>query len=381
MPEPQSHHNPAATPETPLLLLDRERLDANIARMRERLSAFPLTFRPHVKTSKCLEVTERLFDGGRGPITVSTLAEADYFFAAGYRDILYAVGIVPNKFAHAAALLRAGAALKLILDSPEAAHALAAYAATQDQQFSVLLEIDCDGHRSGLAPASPLLPQIATVLRDGGVTLLGVMTHAGSSYDSRSTAAITQCARLERDGVRQAAALLAQSGFPVATVSVGSTPTALFAEDFDGITEVRAGVFIFFDLVMHGIGVCRLEDIAVSVLTTVIGHQSDKGWIIVDAGWMALSRDRGTAAQPLDQGYGVVCDAHGVPIDGLIVSAVNQEHGIVSHRSGGEAPRLPVGTQLRILPNHACATAAQFSGYHVITGDQPMPFWPRLPAR
>jgi len=368
--------------ETPLLLLDRDRLDANVARMRARLSAFPVTFRPHVKTSKCLAVTERLFDGGRGPITVSTLSEADFFFAAGYRDILYAVGIVANKFAHAAALLRAGAQLKLILDSLDAARALVAYAATQDQPFAVLLEIDCDGHRAGLAPTSPLLPQIAAVLRAGGVQLLGVMTHAGSSYDSRSALQLTRCARQERDGVRQAAALLAESGFPVATVSVGSTPTALFAEDFDGITEVRAGVFVFFDLVMHGIGVCRIDDIAVSVLTTVIGHQAEKGWIIVDAGWMALSRDRGTAGQPLDQGYGVVCDVHGRPIADWIVSAVNQEHGIVSRRGGpGDALSLPIGTQLRILPNHACATAAQFGGYHVIAADAPLQFWPRLSGR
>src|SRR5471030_1595772 len=176
MDQAQSRNGPLPMLETPLLLLDRDRLDANLARMRGRLSAFPLTLRPHVKTSKCLAVVERLFDGGRGPITVSTLAEADFFFAAGYRDILYAVGIVANKFAHAAALLRAGAALTLILDSLDAAHALVAYAATQEQQFSVLLEIDCDGHRSGLAPASPLLAQIAAVLRDGGVRLLGVMT-------------------------------------------------------------------------------------------------------------------------------------------------------------------------------------------------------------
>jgi D-serine deaminase-like pyridoxal phosphate-dependent protein len=367
--------------ETPLLLLDRDRLDANLARMRARLSAFPVTLRPHVKTNKCLQVTERFFDGGRGPITVSTLREAEYFLAAGYRDILYAVAIVPNKFAHAAALLREGAALTLILDSLDAAQALAAYAATQEQQFSVLLEIDCDGHRSGLAPDAPLLPQIAALLRAGGVTLQGVMTHAGSSYDCRTTDEITLCARRERDAVRQAAARLADAGFPITTVSVGSTPTALFAADFDGITEVRAGVYAFFDLVMHGLGVCRLEDIAVSVLTTVIGHQAEKGWTIVDAGWMALSRDRGTASQALDQGYGVVCDVHGRPIPGLIVSAANQEHGIVTRRPGsaaGAAPPLPIGTQLRILPNHACATAAQHGGYHVIGGAGPMQFWPRI---
>ena len=149
----------------------------------------------------------------------------------------------------------------------------------------------------------------------------------------------------------------------------------------DGVTEVRAGVYMFFDLVMAGIGVCKLEDIALSVLTSVIGHQSDRNWIITDAGWMALSRDRGTATQRVDQGYGVVCDLAGRPIDDLIVVATNQEHGIVSSRSGGamELERFPVGTLLRILPNHACATAAQHDRYHVIAGEPVVETtWPRF---
>jgi D-serine deaminase-like pyridoxal phosphate-dependent protein len=154
-------------------------------------------------------------------------------------------------------------------------------------------------------------------------------------------------------------------------VSVGSTPTALLADNLAGVTEVRAGVYVFFDLVMAGLGVCAPEDVAISVLATVIGHQRDKGWTIVDAGWMALSRDRGTAAQAVDQGYGLVCDLHGVAFDGFIVSGANQEHGIISHRSGraGRLLDLPVGAQLRILPNHACATAAQYDAYQVLGDD------------
>ena len=153
-------------------------------------------------------------------------------------------------------------------------------------------------------------------------------------------------------------------------VSVGSTPTAHFAEKLDGVTEVRAGVFVFFDLVMAGIGVCRVEDIALSVLATVNGHRADKGWTLIDAGWMAMSRDRGTAKQPLDQGYGLVCDLDGRPIPDLIVVDTHQEHGVIAHRSGGKAPALPVGTRLRILPNHACATGAQHEGYNVVEGEQ-----------
>ena len=104
---------------------------------------------------------------------------------------------------------------------------------------------------------------------------------------------------------------------------------------------------------------------------TVIGHRPDRGWILVDAGWMAMSRDRGTAAQAVDQGYGLVCDAGGRPYPDLIMGDANQEHGILSLREGAAAglPDLPVGSQVRLLPNHACATAAQFDRYHVLDDD------------
>lgn len=365
--------------ETPALLLDRARMDRNIARMRTHLASLGVRMRPHVKTSKCLEVARRLFDDGRGPITVSTLREARFFLEHGFTDILYGVAIAPNKFAQAAELQRMGASLTLILDSLETARLLAGHALSQGQDFDVLLEIDCDGHRSGLAPGSPLIVEIARELRRGGIEVRGVMTHAGNSYNSKSIAEIEAYARQERDAVVLAAKTLRESGFAAPVVSVGSTPTALFATDLSGVTEVRAGVFVFFDLVMAGLGVCRLSDIALSVLTTVIGHQPDKGWTIVDAGWMALSRDRGTASQAVDQGYGVVCDADGVPLPDLIVVAANQEHGIVAARDGGAgAAPLPVGTQLRIVPNHACATAAQHAGYHVTDGQAPTAYWPRF---
>jgi threo-3-hydroxy-D-aspartate ammonia-lyase len=140
-------------------------------------------------------------------------------------------------------------------------------------------------------------------------------------------------------------------------------------------------VYAFNDLVMHGVGVCGLGDIAFSVLGTVIGHQAAKGWLLVDAGWMAMSRDRGTAAHAIDWGYGAVCSEDGTPIEGLVMSGANQEHGIVSWRpgQGGDLlQRFPIGTRLRFLPNHACATAAQFPHYEVLRSDGTLARWPRF---
>lgn len=348
--------------ETPALLLDRAKLEANWRRMSARIAALGPALRLHVKTAKSLDVVRRLHGAARGPICVSTLKEAEIFGAAGYRDILYTVALAPNKLARATALAQGGMRLSVIVDNVELAQAVAG------APLDVLIEIDSDGHRAGLKPDDPRLIQVAKALAGGRASVAGVMTHAGASYNCTSIGAIRAFAAQERDAAVHAARRLRDAGFPAPVVSVGSTPTATHADDLAGVTEVRAGVFVFFDLVMAGIDVCATDDIALSVLATVIGHQEDKGWALTDAGWMALSRDRGTARQKLDQGYGLVCDAAGRPIEGLIVADANQEHGIVAHRSGDPAmlPDLPVGTLLRILPNHACATGAQHERYQVL---------------
>lgn len=204
-----------------------------------------------------------------------------------------------------------------------------------------------------------------------GVELAGVLTHAGESYALDTPDALVAAAEHERAEAVAAAEALRAAGHECPIVSAGSTPTAHFAEDLAGVTELRAGVYMFFDLVMHGVGVCRTDDIAISVLATVIGTKPERGWILVDAGWMALSRDRGTAAQEVDQGYGLVCDIRGCVHDDLIVSHASQEHGILAmrSRSGRPLPDLPIGSKVRILPNHACATASQHEVYHVVSGD------------
>lgn len=124
---------------------------------------------------------------------------------------------------------------------------------------------------------------------------------------------------------------------------------------------------------MAGLGVCPVEEIALSVLASVIGHQPAKGWTLIDAGWMAMSRDRGTAALPQDQGYGLVCDEHGVPFPDHIVIKASQEHGVIAPRpgSGAKPLDLPLGTKVRVLPNHACATAAQFDAYQLVNVERP----------
>ena len=365
---------------TPAALIDVRRMQTNIRRMQAHMNTLGVALRPHAKTAKCLPVTQAQNDAGAKGITVSTLKEAEQFFADGINDITYAVGITPSKLPQALGLMRRGCALNILTDSVESASAIAGFGQNNNAVFDVLIEIDTDGHRSGVPPESRELPDIAGALTAGGAQVKGVLTHAGSSYDLSERAALEALAEQERALCVRAAERLRQAGYACPVVSIGSTPTAIRAVSLAGVTETRAGVYVFFDLVMRNVGVCSMNDIALSVLTSVIGHQKEKGWAIVDAGWMAMSRDRGTARHGTDFGYGQVCSPDGAPMPEYIVSGANQEHGIVSLRDGMDAKiaeRFPVGSLLRILPNHACATGAQFPEYYALAEDD-MEVWPRF---
>ena len=367
---------------TPALILDRQRLEANAERMRERVRQFGVTLRPHVKTSKSIDVLRILAGGADIPITVSTLAEARYFLERGLRDILYAVGIAPVKLPQVAELLRAGCKLRVILDSPEAAEAVQAFGSAEGLTIEALIEVDTDGCRAGVAPEDDRLVEIAKRLCSGpGGRLAGVMTHAGGSYSARTLGEFEDIAERERAGAVAAAERLRAAGFPVDIVSVGSTPTVHYARTLEGVTEVRVGVYAFGDLVQVELGTCALDDIAISVVASVIGHSHTRGRVLVDAGFLALSRDRGTSDFPIDWGYGAVCDATtGELIENVRVESTNQEHGIITARSGElDWSRFPIGGRVRILPNHACATAAAYDRYFVTEGgDRIVDVWERV---
>lgn len=366
---------------TPAALIDVARMHHNIERMQQRMNALGVSFRPHVKTSKCEQVVRAQMEAGARGITVSTLKEAEQFFAGGVSDIVYAVGIAPTKLPQALALRRKGCDLKIVADSVACAEAIVAFGRDQEERFEVWIEVDVDGHRSGIEPDDDTLLTVATTLASGGMHLGGVLAHAGSSYDYDTHDDLVRIAEQERSRCVRAAERIRAAGLPCDVVSIGSTPTALAAEHLEGVTEVRAGVYVMFDLVMHNVGVNDTSEIALSVLTTVIGHQREKGWAIVDAGWMAMSRDRGTQRQKRDFGYGLVCRENGEVLSEYLMSGANQEHGIVS-RSGAPdheiEQRFPIGTRLRILPNHACATGAQHPAYQAVNADGSVETWPRF---
>lgn len=366
---------------TPRLILDADRLERNAARMRKRCDELGVTLRPHLKTAKSVDVARVAADGVHGPITVSTLAEAEYFAAAGWRDILYSTAITPAKLARADRIQREhGTRLLFVLDDADAVAAIGREATALDARFGILIEVDCGEHRSGTEPASDELVAIADTIRGFAphLELMGVMTHAGHSYAFDTPEPIRALAETERLAAVESAEHLRTCGHPCPIVSIGSTPTALFAEQLQGVTEVRAGIYLFWDLSQLSRGICIEEDLAVSVLATVIGHQRRGPALILDAGALALSKDIGANRFMPEAGYGLICDAVTLkPLGPLAVTTVHQEHGNVPIPDESWFARLPVGSLVRILPNHACLTCAAYSSYDVLRDGKPAGQWPR----
>jgi D-serine deaminase-like pyridoxal phosphate-dependent protein len=355
---------------TPCLVLDRDILHRNIETMAQCLAERRVPLRPHMKTAKSIDVARLATAGQPGGITVSTLAEAEYFAGHGMTDILYAVGITPQKLDKVAKLNAAGAAVIVLTDDPDVAAAIASH----PRPPRALIEIDTGEGRGGITPDDDLLLTVAARL---GSSLAGVMTHAGHSYAGRSIEAITGIAEAERAGVVRAAERLRAVGHAAPIVSMGSSPTVRHAGRLDGVTEVRAGVYMFGDLFQAEIGTHEPDSVALTVLTSVIGRRP--GRVLVDAGGLALSKDRSTADAPRDYGYGLVLDVAGKRSFGdAIVQRAYQEHGVLE-----ADPAYPfdfsVGARLRIAPNHTCMTAAAHDRYFVVAGtDEVVAIWPRV---
>jgi D-serine deaminase-like pyridoxal phosphate-dependent protein len=367
------------TLETPRLILDLDRLEKNCAMMRARCASLGVALRPHVKTPKSVDVAKVATGSAPLGITVSTLKEAEHFANAGYRDILYAATIVPNKFAHAARIMATGCDLILITDSADVAAAASRFAAERNITLSFLIEIDCGEHRGGMLPTDAVADLARAIASAPGLRLRGVMTHAGHSYDASEPAKVPVIAAAERDAAVAAASAIRAAGLPCEIVSIGSTPTVLYADHLNGVTEARAGIYALWDLAQLSRKVCGIDDIAVSVLASVIGHNLAGRSLILDAGALALSKDIGANKLLPDAAYGYVCDATTMQRHGkLSVNVVHQEHGTVSVDDDAWFERLPVGSLVRVLPNHACITCAGYEAFDAVRGTTVVGRFPRV---
>lgn len=361
--------------KTPSLILDGEKVKRNADRVATIAKRLSVRLRPHIKTHKCLEIARIQTSGFDGAVTVSTLEEARAFARGDFTDFTYAVPIEPGKFADAIELVRSGARLNVLTDDVSIPAKLDPAATEAGVRMSVFVEIDCGDHRSGVDPSTDAAIDIARAIRDGkSLDFAGLLTHAGHSYGATSVEEIAQVARDERDTMIDIAGRVRADGIDVPTVSIGSTPTINHIDHLDGIDEVRPGNYIFFDAYQATLGSCEPEDCALSVLAAVVHRNYEQKKVIVDAGAIALSKDRGPIHLDANCGFGRVLDLDGNDT-GLRVASMSQEHGTIPVTNKNLLDRLTVGTRLRILANHSCLTAAQYDRYHVVDGLRVIDEW------
>ena len=350
---------------TPALLLDADVMDANIARMADRAGTLGVTLRPHAKTHKCVEVAERQRRAGASGLTVSTLYEARVLADHGFDDITWAFPVILNRIPDAGKLAER-VTLRLVADSAEAIAALE----KSGHPFHVWLKVDCGYHRAGVDPHSGDATQLARRLGESrSLTFDGILTHSGHSYHGHSRAELCRIAEEERSVMVDFAGRLESAGISVPAISVGSTPAMSAAQSLEGISEARPGNYVFYDYTQVVLGSCALADVAVTVLASVVSSHPSTNHAVIDAGALALSKDAGSELAPRAS-MGEIFGDYGsrtLRPDARVVS-VSQEHGIISQP-------LPVGSRVRIVPNHSCLTVAQFDEYAVVRGEEVVDRW------
>jgi D-serine deaminase-like pyridoxal phosphate-dependent protein len=359
---------------TPAFVIDKAGLQRNVDAMRARATAHSVMLRPHVKTHKTAEIAALQTDPRSRAITVSTLAEARFFLDRGFDDITYAVPITPDKLPAAAEIARPARSFRLVTDHGDVVRAMEAFGRAGGVRFRLLLKVDAGYHRAGVDPAGEdAVPLARSIHLSEALDFDGILAHGGNSYSCRGGKEIAAVARQERAETVRFAERLRQAGLPCPTVSIGSTPTAVFGESFEGVTEIRPGNYVFFDRFQADIGTCTLDDCAATVITTVAGHYPDRNRMLIDAGALALSKDPGAETENRTE-FGAV-----VGHSDLRITSLSQEHGIVESEGPIPFDRFPIGSRLRIIPNHSCLAAALFCEYHVAAGEEIVDRW--IPIR
>lgn len=326
--------------DTPCLVLDLGRLDANIERMAQLVAAAGVALRPHAKTHKLIPVARRQLAAGAAGLTVAKLGEAELLAEHDIDDLLIAYPVWGAAKWERLCRLARRAEIRVAADSFPVFEGISDAAAAQGLSIPVRIEVDTGFGRCGVQSADEALALAERLSKLGGVRLVGLMSFAGQTYaagDHVRQTAVEDAARLVEVATR-----LRDAGFAVPEISVGSTPSSIHVDALEGITEIRPGTYVLSDRDQVQLGWGTLDGCALTVVATVVSHPTPTR-AVIDAGTKTFSSDKATTVD----GWGVI---RGRP-EWRIVS-LNEEHGVLDVPAG----EAPIGTQVRVVPNHACGT-------------------------
>lgn len=349
--------------QTPEIVIDREVLERNIARMAETAGAKGLQLRPHAKTHKIPEIAALQLAAGAVGLTVATIGEAEVFVERGVDDIFIAYPLwLGARQAERLAGLSTRARIAVGTDSVEAVENMARHLGSAAGGIEVLVEIDSGHHRSGVGPGRAV--EITRAAAASGLRVTGVFTFPGHGY---APGMPVEAAEQEERALREAAKLLAEAGFEVSRASGGSTPTAALTGATTA-TEMRPGVYVFGDAQQFELQRCALEDVALTIAATVVSrHEGDRATprrVVLDAGSKIIGGDRPAWAT----GFGRLMDHPEARI-----TALSEHHATVVWPDGQELPAL--GTRLRVIPNHVCVAVNLVDTVAVVSNGRVVDRW------
>ena len=355
--------------ETPAVLIDLAKLESNLNSMQRLADDNGVALRPHAKTHKSVEIGRRQIALGACGLTVATIDEALVFLDNGFDSITLSRPILSaDKFDRLfAGRSQPGVDLRVVVDSEAGVGIAAAAVSRASEVLGVFVKVDVGLRRCGVDPDGPEAVEVAQKIGESDkLEFRGILSHAGQAYAAGSRHDAGEVAETERRTMMAVRDALTEKGIAVPEVSVGSTPTVLAAGSFEGITEIRPGNYVFLDLLPIGVGVVSEQEVALTVIATVISKNAD--YFITDAGSKTLASDAGAHGMVGTRGFGVaypedryLSSAHRLSVEGL-----SEEHGKLARTNFD----LDVGSKVRIIPNHSCPVANLAREFTVADGEQ-----------
>lgn len=340
--------------DTPALLLDLDKMEANIKDIANFANEVKVAVRPHIKTHKSVRIASKQIEAGAVGITVAKVGEAEVMVNGGIDDILIAYPIVSKAKLKRISQLRERAKITLTIDSREQANILNRFF-TNKEPLHVWIKVNSGLNRVGVEPNEEVVELAAYISELPALHLNGIFTHAGHSYAASSVEQIEKIAHEEAEAVLKSATLCEDAGITITHRSIGSTPTFKIAGAVQGVTEIRPGNATFYDMVQVGLGVATKEQCALTVLSSVVSKKSNR--IVIDAGSKTLALDQGAHGNASITGHGFIKE-----FPDLVIERLSEEHGVIPIEGH---TNVELNERITIIPNHACVVANLFDTYIV----------------
>lgn len=357
--------------ETPVLILDLDKLEKNIREMADFARQNGVKLRPHVKTHKTPAIAHKQIQEGAKGITVAKLGEAEVMAAAGIKDILIAYEIVGRKKIERLLNLANYTKITVGIDSMKGALPLSESFDSSGKVVDVLIEIDTGLGRCGVLPGQSALDLAKGISRLPGLRLKGIFTHEGHVMDANSIDEIKYIVARAHKSMVDTANLLQEADIELEEISVGSTPSTKVDRVSPGVTEIRPGTYVFYDASLVTMGIVDAKMCAATVLASVISRPG-RGRALIDAGSKALTQEKG------EKGMVGRFPQCGIikGTEGAVLEKLNEEHGFL--RLDESDSKMELGDQIEIIPFHICSVVNLFDEIVGVRGDNVEVVWPIL---